>query len=395
MVPFSTRLEGEVSGYWARVMSNGHDVFISASSRDKAVAEASCAALESRGIRCWIAPRNITPGQNWGEAIVNAISNARVMVLLYSGHANKSPQVLREVERAVHKNLVIVPFRIEDVPLSKAMEYFISAPHWLNAFPSPESHHFTFLAETVAQLLAIPRVSDTAAGTIHSDGPSSASPPTTPSPPEPAAQTNLGTTWVEVARIKASAAAKWEQLQRLNPAHGFAELIELAGSEYTEAASAVSSDDHDGAAARCRALVARADEVLRLDAQRTQAGAAIAGAVSAEGRARGRSANGEPNLRQADALLNTARNALMTGRFVDASAEAEAARELYDGAATAAAQQPVEQTNSRSADMLNPLARTTRHSPGQYHAVNRKFLLLTLLALAAAVALWLLGREPD
>lgn len=39
-----------------------HDVFISYASSDKPVADAVCAALEQRGIRCWIAPRDILPG---------------------------------------------------------------------------------------------------------------------------------------------------------------------------------------------------------------------------------------------------------------------------------------------------------------------------------------------
>jgi hypothetical protein len=92
-----------------------HDVFISYSSEDKPVADAACSTLEGRGIRCWIAPRDIRPGQDWGEAIIEGISQARVMVLVFSGHANHSPQVIREVERAVHRGLVIIPLRIEAV----------------------------------------------------------------------------------------------------------------------------------------------------------------------------------------------------------------------------------------------------------------------------------------
>ena len=39
-----------------------HDVFISYAAKDRTVAEAACAALESEGIRCWIAPRDVLPG---------------------------------------------------------------------------------------------------------------------------------------------------------------------------------------------------------------------------------------------------------------------------------------------------------------------------------------------
>ena len=78
-----------------------YDVFISHSTRDKTAADAACAALEAAGIRCWIAPRDITPGAEWGEAIIEAINQCRVMVLIFSTNANESSQIRREVERAL------------------------------------------------------------------------------------------------------------------------------------------------------------------------------------------------------------------------------------------------------------------------------------------------------
>ena len=57
-----------------------HDVFISYSSKDKPTADAACAVLEAKGIRCWIAPRDITPGADWGEAIVDGINGARTIL---------------------------------------------------------------------------------------------------------------------------------------------------------------------------------------------------------------------------------------------------------------------------------------------------------------------------
>ncbi|MFP4017537.1 MAG: toll/interleukin-1 receptor domain-containing protein, partial [Halanaerobiales bacterium] len=89
-----------------------HDVFISYSSNDKHIADAVCNALEYNKIRCWIASRDVTPGKEWGEEIISAISRSKVMVLIFSSSANNSQQVLREVERAVNKNVIIVPFRI-------------------------------------------------------------------------------------------------------------------------------------------------------------------------------------------------------------------------------------------------------------------------------------------
>ncbi|HEY2706749.1 MAG TPA: tetratricopeptide repeat protein [Caulobacteraceae bacterium] len=130
-----------------------HDVFISYSPQDKLTADAACAVLEAAGIRCWIAPRDVTPGSEWSESIIDAIAEVRAFVLVFSAHANESGQVKREVERAVHQGIPIVPFRIEDVPPTKSLEYFISTPHWLDAFSPPLQEHLTHLAQILRTLL--------------------------------------------------------------------------------------------------------------------------------------------------------------------------------------------------------------------------------------------------
>ena len=114
-----------------------HDIVISYSSQDKAIADAVCARIENRGIRCWIAPRDVLPGEEWGKAIIVAIENCRAVVVIFSSNSNESGQVLREVERAVHNNKIIIPFRIEDVMPSKSMQLFLSVHHWLDAITPP------------------------------------------------------------------------------------------------------------------------------------------------------------------------------------------------------------------------------------------------------------------
>ena len=94
------------------------DVFISYSQPDHACAFELVARLEAEGINCWIAPRDIAPSADWAAEIMDAISSVRVMILVFSANSNLSPQVRREVERAVHKQLSVLPFRIEDVPPS-------------------------------------------------------------------------------------------------------------------------------------------------------------------------------------------------------------------------------------------------------------------------------------
>jgi formylglycine-generating enzyme required for sulfatase activity len=125
-----------------------HDVFISHSARDKPIADAVCAKLESRGIRCWIAPRDIAPGMEWGAAIISAIDHARVMLLVFSANANSSPQISREVERAVSKGLIVMPVRVEDVKPAGNLEYFLGTPHWLDAITPPFENHLDRIADS-------------------------------------------------------------------------------------------------------------------------------------------------------------------------------------------------------------------------------------------------------
>jgi len=130
-----------------------HDVFISYSSLDKPIADAACATLEAQGIRCWVAPRDIMPGQDWSDAIIDAISDCQVFVLVLSSASNQSEQVKREVQNAVSEAKPILPFRIEPVSLSKHMRYFIGTPHWLDALTPPMEFHLQRMGETIKGLI--------------------------------------------------------------------------------------------------------------------------------------------------------------------------------------------------------------------------------------------------
>ena len=133
-----------------------HDVFVSHSLKDKAVAEAIVARLEADSVTCWIAPRDVVPGADWGESIIDAIESSRIMVLIFSRNANASPQIKREVERAVNKGVYIIPFRVDDIPPTKSLEYFISTSQWMDAFSPPLERHLDNLAKTVKAVLKTP-----------------------------------------------------------------------------------------------------------------------------------------------------------------------------------------------------------------------------------------------
>ncbi len=89
--------------------SKKYDAFLSHSSKDRAYAELVCQALESHSLRCWIAPRDILPGAEWGAAIIDGIDQSSVMLLIFSRNANESAQVRREVERAISNPFPFCP----------------------------------------------------------------------------------------------------------------------------------------------------------------------------------------------------------------------------------------------------------------------------------------------
>jgi TolB-like protein/Tfp pilus assembly protein PilF len=128
-------------------------VFISHSSKDKAIADAICEHLESAGTRCWIAPRDIQAGTEWTEGIMRGIASSRVFVLVFSRHANDSEHVRREVSRAFSLHLAVIPFRTEALEPRESLAYFLETVHWLDASTAPLQRHLRVLSERVKHLL--------------------------------------------------------------------------------------------------------------------------------------------------------------------------------------------------------------------------------------------------
>lgn len=130
-----------------------HDVFICHSSHDRDVADAACAALEQRGFRCWIAPRDILPGQDHDEAIVDAIGGARLLLLIFSAETNDSVRARREVEQAGGQGLPVLAFRIADMAPAPALLFLIGEGQWFDALTPPIAPHLDYLGDRVALLL--------------------------------------------------------------------------------------------------------------------------------------------------------------------------------------------------------------------------------------------------
>lgn len=130
-----------------------HNVFISYSSVDKSVADTIVSALENQGISCWYAPRDIPQGEDWASAISDAISQSKIMLLIFSKNANGAHRVLDELKLALSKETIILPFRIENLDPSGEMRLHLASQHWLDGFSPSWRSHLDKLVETIQRML--------------------------------------------------------------------------------------------------------------------------------------------------------------------------------------------------------------------------------------------------
>ena len=131
------------------------EVFISYSTKDTDIAYALLETLESYGLDCWIAPRNIPQGAQWAEEIDKAIQNARVFVVIVSSHSVESRQVPKEIALAVSACESIFPFRIDDISLQGTFRYYLSDYQFTDA-TSNTKQKMRELADVICSSLGKP-----------------------------------------------------------------------------------------------------------------------------------------------------------------------------------------------------------------------------------------------
>ena len=134
-----------------------HDVFISYSSKDKTVTDALCRYLEEQKIRCWIAPRDIRPGQKYAQAIDQAIKGVKIFILVCSDDSLRSQWVQMETNLAVSDKKIIIPFKIKNCSLEDTgMKLYLNDRHWIDAVLKPEEKFGDLAAAVIAFLGASP-----------------------------------------------------------------------------------------------------------------------------------------------------------------------------------------------------------------------------------------------
>jgi hypothetical protein len=129
-------------------------IFISYSSPDVDKANLIREAIEAAGVTCWIAPRDLEAGNQWGGSIVQAIQACEAVVVVFSEAANRSPQVAREMELSVANRKPLVPIRVANDMPTDDMQYFLGVSHWFNAFAKPLDTYLPDIVASVKSILA-------------------------------------------------------------------------------------------------------------------------------------------------------------------------------------------------------------------------------------------------
>lgn len=129
-------------------------LFISHSKEDAEIAQNICGLLEKKGVRCWIAPRDVLLGTGYAPAIIHAIKNTMGVLLVYSKNANNSGFVAKEIERAISNEKTIFTFRLEDVPPSDDLELFICSSQWIDALDNQLESKLDEVVNAVQHLIS-------------------------------------------------------------------------------------------------------------------------------------------------------------------------------------------------------------------------------------------------
>jgi|GEM_PF-3538142 len=110
------------------VGQEGHEVFISYSTKDQRECHQLVAALEEAGIRCWMSGRDHPVGRDGYEsAIMTALQRSKLFVIILSHHSVGSDHVKNEITNATDLRKVMLPVRLEECPmrLPNAFQYHL------------------------------------------------------------------------------------------------------------------------------------------------------------------------------------------------------------------------------------------------------------------------------
>ncbi len=136
-----------------------HDIFISYRRSDRELVANVVRRLEQCGVGVWY-DVEIEGGADWRETIVEALTEADMLVIFFSEDCNNSRQLKKELAIADSLGKPVVPILIENTQPRGAYLYELADRNWIQAFPDPMSkveelvEHLTMLARNTPGGLA-------------------------------------------------------------------------------------------------------------------------------------------------------------------------------------------------------------------------------------------------
>ncbi|MBP3381575.1 MAG: toll/interleukin-1 receptor domain-containing protein [Clostridia bacterium] len=129
------------------------DVFVSFHTPDQAAAESIVKSLESNGLACFFAPRDMPGGSPFSEELVKELEACKVFLLVFSKETNNSKWVPLELQMAFDGAPNCLPVFIEECEPQKAFKLLLSPLHHINAFPESIETYFADITAAVKRLL--------------------------------------------------------------------------------------------------------------------------------------------------------------------------------------------------------------------------------------------------
>lgn len=126
-------------------------LYLSYSAGDRDCAASLCSRLEAHGIRCWMAPRDVAPGESYSRCIEGAIEAAPSIAVLISAASVRSASVVAEVRQAVAAGKRVFPVYLDSVRLNPEWQALVSDFRGIrlqSGLPGP--HDIDALARSIA-----------------------------------------------------------------------------------------------------------------------------------------------------------------------------------------------------------------------------------------------------
>ena len=138
-------------------------------------------ALAVHGVDCWIAPRDVDPGEAFDDAIMAAIQRCDAVLLLFCKESDRSAHVKRELILADSRHKAIIPLRLEQIVPDK-LAYHLANSQWID-WLEQRDNALRRIADKARQLAG--PVPPAAEASVQAASPVAAQPLVSP-PPSPA-----------------------------------------------------------------------------------------------------------------------------------------------------------------------------------------------------------------